>query len=381
VDNRYGVAAGPGGYFQYQAASGYTRVNEPGGINESGVAEDTLSYVPTNTIGPRYAVWFPGKTPQQSATLAAQVTWTVSGTNATLIFPGLAGAPTQINAVVPIPPPLPPYAVTVSNITASSSQPGFPPSLAVDGSTSDFWVSSGTSPGQGPTPIHPEWLFVTFPRVVAVSEFQVVPRASYGPANMQMWFNGTPVYSGTMANSGSLSVTFSPPLYATNAELYITSSYDPAYPTDSRNVQVAELTFLERALPGTFGDWQLNYFSDEQMTNSAIAAPAADPDNDGVPNLLEYVVGGNPQVADATNAAVRGFQLAGNQFAIEFQEGNSITNLNRQFQFSTDLQNWSNATPITLTVLQNLGTVSKYEATFPMQPQPQFFRLRYILTD
>jgi len=381
VDGRYGVAAGPGGYFQYQAASGYTRVNTPGALNESGAAEDTLSFVPANSLGPRYAVWFPGQSPAQSSNLAAQIGWTVSGTNATLTFPGLGGAPTQISAVVPIPPPLPPYVLAISNVTASSSQSGYPPTNAVDGNYSDFWVSSGSSPGQGPTTNHPEWLFVTFPREVAVSEFQVVPRVAYGPQNVQIWLNGAAIYSGAMTSTGTLTLTLSPPLYATNAELYITSSYDPAYPTNSRNVQVVEMTFFERALPGTYEDWQLHYFTDAQLANTVISGPTADPDGDGVPNLLEFAAGGNPLAPDATNAMVRGLWLLANQFAFQFQERASLGNVSRQFQSSGDLINWTNTTPAAVKALQNFGGSSLYQALFPVQPAPQFFRIQYSLTN
>jgi hypothetical protein len=52
----------------------------------------------------------------------------------------------------------------------------------------------------------------------------------------------------------------------------------------------------------------------------------------------------------------------------------------RQFQSSGDLQNWTNAAPVTVNVLQNLGVRSLYQAVFPAQNIAQFFRIRYTVT-
>ena len=282
------MAVGPGGYFNYQAASGYTRVNKLGGLNESGAAEDTLQYMPTNALGPRYAVWFPGKTTAQSSNLAAQVTWTVSGTNATLTFPGLGGAPTQISAVVPVAAPLPPYLITVAGISASSYQStNYPPTNAVDGIYTDFWVSL-----YGPTN-HAEWLKPVFSRQIGLAEFQIYPRTDnggYGPSAIEMFGNvtnaipasgiptsGTNFWAGPMAAFSTLDVKLSPPVYVTNVVLVITGAYDKGVTNAPRNVQVDEMDFYERALPGTFADWQLNCFTDTQFTNAAISGPRRRP--------------------------------------------------------------------------------------------------------
>jgi hypothetical protein len=378
VAGHYGVAFGPAGYLNYSAASSYNRL---------GAAEDTLQFMPANSLMPRYAVWFPGRNASQMATGAAQISWIVSQTNAVLTFPGAGGGLVQITAPVTTvtnPPSYPAYSLPISSITASSYQTSYPPTNAADGNYSDFWVSYGTTAGQGPTINNPEWLLVTFPRQVAVSEFQVDPRTDnggYGPKDVQILLNGTPVYSASMGATTALDAKLTPPAYATNAELYITSSYYRGSSVNPENVQVVELVFFERAQPGTFGDWQLHYFTDAQLTNSAVGTAAADPDGDGVPNLLEFATGGNPFAADATNAAMKGFALPGNEFAVQFQERNELGNVERQFEESSDLLNWTSVTPLQVNTLQNLGTVSIYQAVFSVQPSSQFFRIRYDLTN
>jgi hypothetical protein len=89
VSGNYGVAFGPAGYLNYTAARTYNRL---------GAAQDTLAFMPANSLTPRYAVYFPGKSALQTSNLAAQVSWNISGANATLTFPGADGGPAQISA-------------------------------------------------------------------------------------------------------------------------------------------------------------------------------------------------------------------------------------------------------------------------------------------
>src|SRR5262249_53098454 len=161
VSGRYGIAAGPAGYFNYQTAFSYNRL---------GAAEDTLKFFPQNSLGARYSVWFPGKSASQTASNASLIKWSVTSSNSILTFPGPTGSVSQIFADLPPPsPPYPPYALPISTVTASSFQAGYPPANAVDSNLTDFWVSYGTTAGQGPTTNNPEWLQVTFPRRAAIS--------------------------------------------------------------------------------------------------------------------------------------------------------------------------------------------------------------------
>ena len=58
VAGHYGLVCGPGGYFRYQAAKAYSH----------GAGEDTLEFMPADSLAPRYAVWFPGKSASQICT-------------------------------------------------------------------------------------------------------------------------------------------------------------------------------------------------------------------------------------------------------------------------------------------------------------------------
>ncbi len=385
VAGRYGLAAGPSGYFKYQAASGY---------NRSGAAEDTLQFVPQDSLGPRYAVWFPGESAAQTMSNASQLSWTLTATNAVLTFPGMGGVPARVAAqLAPPPPPYPPYSLPITDVSASSWQSAYPPTNAADGNLSDFWVSGGTSAGQGPTTDHPEWLLVTFPREVALSEFQVYPRTlngGYGPKAVQMLLNvtntvftntlplaGANVYQGTMAATATLDVHLSPPVYATNALLWITSSYDPANPTNSRNVQVIEMSFFERAAPGTFGDWSLHEFTDGQLADPAVGAPSADPDHDGVANLAEFATGGDPLIADPSVGSLGLLSSMPGTLAFTFRERKNLGDVQHHFLMSTNLVDWTEVTPSSLAIVGNLPDVYVRAAVFPVQSGAADFRVGF----
>jgi hypothetical protein len=129
-----------------------------------------------------------------------------------------------------------------------------------------------------------------------------------------------------------------------------------------------------------YNNWTAGWFG-TNAANPAIAGVNADPDGDGVPNLLEYAVGGNPLVADATNAVVRGLLFSSGQFAFQFLQRNPPGSVTVQFQSSANLLSWTNTAPASVTVLQNFGVNSLCQAVFPVQVTSQFFRIRYSVTD
>ena len=126
-----------------------------------------------------------------------------------------------------------------------------------------------------------------------------------------------------------------------------------------------------------YNNWAAGWFG----TNAAMAGLDADPDGDGVPNLLEYAAGGNPLAADATNAAVAGLRFSASQFAFQFRLRNPASSVTAQFQSSGDLLNWTNTVPASVNALQNDGNSSLYQALFPLHSVPQFFRIQYSVTN
>ena len=234
---------------------------------------------------------------------------------------------------------------------------------------------------------------VSFQRRVAVSEFQVVPRSDnggYGPSSIQLVLNvtnaipasgipasGSNVFAGAMAATSPLDVKLSQPVYATNAVLVITGSYDRGSTNAPRNTQVVELTLFERALPGTFGDWAVRRFNDAQLADESISGPFADGDSDGAVNLLEFVTGSDPLVADPANFKLAISPAPASQFGFRFRERKNLADVLRQFVSSSNLTSWNSTMPISVVPVLDFGETQLLEATFTASPGRNFFRIQY----
>lgn len=132
--------------------------------------------------------------------------------------------------------------------SASSSQDAHPPGLVIDGDPGTFWVSSGGSPGQGPTPSRPEWLEFAFRTNVTISEIRVTPRPGYGPRECQFQVGYDEkefrhVRSFVATEQGTTTNTFLP-VTGRFFRLLFRSSYDRNPGLPPRNVQVAECVLV-----------------------------------------------------------------------------------------------------------------------------------------
>jgi hypothetical protein len=83
--------------------------------------------------------------------------------------------------------------------------------------------------------------------------------------------------------------------------------------------------------------WKLAHFGSN--ANAASAADAADPDQDGTKNLLEYAFASNPNVA-GTNPFTA--SLVSKQFQLRFPRNTSASDITYLVQASGNLSVWSN---------------------------------------
>ena len=96
----------------------------------------------------------------------------------------------------------------------------------------------------------------------------------------------------------------------------------------------AALTIIEPAIDA----WKLAYFG-TNANNAAIAGDSADPEHDGIVNLLAYAYAFNPLVAN-TNPFTA--SLAGKNFLLQFPRNTSASDITFIVQSSTNLITWSN---------------------------------------
>ncbi len=126
-------------------------------------------------------------------------------------------------------------------VTASSFQPGYPPTNVADGNSSTLWVSKGWNPGQGPTPQKPEWLRFAFVTPFRANHLRLTLRPDFGPRQMEVQSsdNGREwktLTSATVPNAATALITFSE-VAARYFRILILSSYE------NENVQMYDALF------------------------------------------------------------------------------------------------------------------------------------------
>lgn len=127
-------------------------------------------------------------------------------------------------------------------------------------------------------------------------------------------------------------------------------------------------------VPG-FSSWMSkNYPS---LTGSA-ALPGADPDQDGVPNLMEYALAGNPTQSDpgilpvASTSTISG----SNYLTLTVQKNPAASGITDTVEVSSDLNTWNSGSGYT-TILTNTAASLVVRDNSPISgTRPRFIRLR-----
>jgi hypothetical protein len=101
----------------------------------------------------------------------------------------------------------------------------------------------------------------------------------------------------------------------------------------------ATLTIVESASADPSDVWKLAHFG-ANANNSSIAGDTADPDHDGIPNLLEYAYATDPNVPNASPFTCS--RAAGNVFQISFRRNTSATDIFYVLQTADNFSDWSN---------------------------------------
>ncbi len=119
--------------------------------------------------------------------------------------------------------------------------------------------------------------------------------------------------------------------------------------------------------------WRQTHFG--ITAGSGIAADGADPDNDGLPNLLEYALNLPPNAVSRAPASV---QAMGGNLEFLYDRGTAAFNggTSYQVEWSDDLTTWSGA-GVVETLLSDDGTTQQVKATLPAgSGGRRFVRLR-----
>jgi len=133
-------------------------------------------------------------------------------------------------------------------------------------------------------------------------------------------------------------------------------------------IDSAGMTYLSApttfTTPTVLQNWRQTFFGTTQGTNTA--ADNADPDNDGLPNLIEFATGKDPTTAQSAAAAVPAVNSGNLEYIYtrSLDALNSGTTFTVQWNDSLDPSQWSSS-GVSETVLSDNGLLQQVKATLP----------------
>ena len=137
-------------------------------------------------------------------------------------------------------------------------------------------------------------------------------------------------------------------------------------------------TLLASLPPTPWQQWQSEKFTPAELADSTISGPAADLDQDGIPNLLEYALALEPKMGTRTGLPMTGIQSIGGKtyFTFTFSKPRSITDITYTVEVSSDLQTWNSGPSYAIRIDDASTDQATYrDATAVGATPAHFFRL------
>jgi hypothetical protein len=120
----------------------------------------------------------------------------------------------------------------------------------------------------------------------------------------------------TVASNGSVSGT--PPTSAQGTNNFVVSVADGSGGTDTATLQI-------NVVAAPYELWKQEKFTPAQLAQPGVAGELDDPDRDGTPNLLEYALGMNQNVASSSGLPVGG--IHGGYLTLSFNRQKAATDI------------------------------------------------------
>lgn len=119
--------------------------------------------------------------------------------------------------------------------------------------------------------------------------------------------------------------------------------------------------------------WRLGNFTSNELADPNISDLAADPDGDGLPNLVEYALDLDPKGPDATG--LPGVSVVAAEWVYTYSRPADRPDLNYEVQVSTNLIDWG-ITGVVHERIATDGVTEQWRARYPVSAANVFFRLK-----
>lgn len=184
--------------------------------------------------------------------------------------------------------------------------------------------------------------------------------------------------------SGSVAAVPSAPWYPDGAEVKVTATPSAAWTFEAWSGSTTGATnplaltmdgdkSLAARFLAPYDMWLKGYFSAQEIADGIITAPDADPDHDGMANLLESAAGLDPRARDTDGMPEAG--TSGGWFTLTYRRDPSRPDITCQVEASSDLgqTGWL---PLPDEHVGNEGAFEWRRAAVPLSEGRQFLRLK-----
>lgn len=280
------------------------------------------------------------------------------------------------------------YTISASGAPTSYSATGLPPGLSLNPANGritgtplqvgTFSVVLGATNAIGTAQVKRSFVIVKAPLTVRAAH----QRRFVGEPNPPLTFT----LEGFVGTDSSAVVTGAPTLStAANATspagTYVISVTTGTLVSDNYTFSIVPGTL--DVVGWTFADWQARHFVGADLMNVARSGINADPDNDGLANLLEYAFARDPQVHDADEAMANAVTDA--SLALGYPCRRDVVDLVYLPEVSGDLMNWQSGAAVLEP--QAVGVLDTWldwvtvrdRAKLSAEAGPRFLRLRVEL--
>ncbi|GAA5122900.1 hypothetical protein JIN84_10705 [Luteolibacter yonseiensis] len=131
-----------------------------------------------------------------------------------------------------------------------------------------------------------------------------------------------------------------------------------------------------------FATWRTTHFTSGELADASVSGPDADPDHDGVANLLEFALGGLPKNGGSRPAPVTSYETIGGEryLALAIAKPAGVGRFNYAIKVSPDLKNWSTGSPHTTVLTDDTTTLKVRDNTPAGSGATRFIRLEVTTT-
>jgi len=126
----------------------------------------------------------------------------------------------------------------------------------------------------------------------------------------------------------------------------------------------------------TYDTWASGQFSDAEMLDPEISGEEADPNSNGINNLLEYAFGGNPKVIDGS-LMLPGVVFDEDGYGFTFQKNVGYTDIEYIMEESTNLTDWATVDGALVSTEGSIETY-RYELMPTAGDTERFLRVRVV---